>query len=275
MPNVVNLNANNSNDVSSSQKVSVLTAEPNVWLLIYSGIAYQRQSAEGDTGFLGIGKKSSATKANVHVTLDNISGVLLQFATTASMSNILEEDTWGQWIVESTSLALRGNGDLVLSVDTSVTGIGDAEFWAFYYYVSAKVILDVASISGTIRWKKTLVKPSGAPHFLITAYTEVPGPPGSLFPTIKKVETTGVESGLDSSDATYYRVPYTITGALLGKTIRVDISPITGSFSGLSSPGPGSLGVGQISGPNPIKLTTANRHATNVDFEMDFVPGPH
>ena len=273
MANFVNLNANNSNDVSSSQKVSVLTAEPNVWLLIYSGIAYQRQRAEGDSGFLGIGESTSETDANVDVTLDNISGVLLQFATTASMSNIIEENTWGQWIVNSTSLALHDNGDLVLSVSTSVTGIGEAEFYAFYYYVSAKVILDAASISGTIRWHKTLVKPSGAPHFLITAYTEFPGPPGSLFP-IQHVEATGMESGLDSSDATYYSVPYTITGALLGKTIQVGVSPIPGSFSGLSSPGPGSLLVGQISGPNPIKLTTTNRHATNVDFEMDFVPGP-
>jgi hypothetical protein len=272
MANTVNLNANNSNDVSSVQKVSVLTAEPSVWLLIYSGIAYQRQRAEGDSGFLGIGESSSETKANVSVTLDNISGVLLQAATTASMSNILEEDTWGQWIIESTSLSLHDNGDLVLSVNTSVTGIDDAEFYAFYYYVSAKVILDTASISGMIQWKKTLAAPLGTAHFKITAYTEIPGPPGSLLP-LRHVEAAGIENPVDSSDSTFHRVPYTITGALLGKTLRVDVVPIPSSFSGAPTSGP--LLVAQISGPNPINLNTTNRHATNVNFDMDVVLGPH
>lgn len=271
MPNIVTLNANNGNDVASPQKVSVLTAEANTWLLIYSGIAFQRQRAEGSSGFLGIGESTSETEATVSVTLDNISGVLLQAATTASMSNIVEENTWGQWTVESTSLSLQDNGDLVLTVSTTVTGIGDAEFYAFYYYVSAKVILDAASISGTIRWKKTLASPLDSPHFVITANTQIPGPPGSLFGTTQ-VEATGVEGAVNSSDNTYYYVPYTITGALLGKTVTVAVAPIAASFSG--APTFGSLLTSQISGPNPISLTTTNRHATNVDFDMDFVSAP-
>jgi hypothetical protein len=126
----VNLNANDSSQVVSPQKVSVLTGEPNTWLLIYSGIALQKQRAEGSSGFLGFGESTSETTASVDVTLDNISGVLLQYATTASMSNILEENTWGQWTIESTSLSLHDNGDLVFSATTTVTGEGDAEFYS-------------------------------------------------------------------------------------------------------------------------------------------------
>ena len=151
MANTINLNVSDSSQVQFPQKVAVLTAESNIWLLIYSGVAVQRLRAQGSTGFLGFGKSTSETDAVVHVTIDRISGVLLQAATSASMANILEEETWGQWIISSTGLSIRDNGDLVLTVNTSVTGIDDVEFWSFYYNVSAKVVLDKASISGTIR----------------------------------------------------------------------------------------------------------------------------
>lgn len=269
MVNVVNLNANDSSQVNSAQKVSILTGEPNTWLLIYSGIALQRQRAEGDSGFLGIGENTSETDASVSVTLDNISGVLLSFATTASMANIIEENTWGQWIIWDSSLSLRDNGDLVFTTDTTVVGIGDAEFYAFYYYVNAKVILDEASISGTIRWAKNLVAPLNSPHFVITADMEIPGPPGQ-FGSLQ-VEATGTEGALDSSDVTYYYVPYVITGPLLGKTLTVQVSPIQATFSGIQG---GSLVAEQISGPVSIALTTTNRHATDVDFEMKLQPLP-
>jgi hypothetical protein len=273
MSNAVNLNANNPNDVGFAQKVSVLTGEPNVWLLIYSGIAYQRQRAEGSSGFLGIGEHTSTTDADVTVTLDNLSGVLLQSAVIAGMANIIEEDTWGQWIIQSNSLSLRDNGDLVLSVTTSVTGEDDAEFYAFNYHVSAKVILDAASINGAIRWKKTLAAPLDAQHFTIVAYTEMPGPPGTLLP-VDHVEATGVPGTVDSSDSVYYSVPYTITGALLGKTVRVGVKQIDSSFNFIDLPQNSLVGVGQISGPNPVILNVANRHATEVNFEMSATQGP-
>ena len=269
MTNIVNLNANNGSQVAVPQKVSVLTGEANTWLLIYSGIAFQRQRAEGSTGFLGIGEETSQTDATVNVTIDNISGILLQSATIASMSNIMEEDTWGQWIVNSSRLALQNNGDLVLTVDTTVIGEGDAEFYAFYYHVSAKVILDEASITGTIRWLKTLATPVTPPYFSISAITHVPGPPGSLGP-LSVVVATGTEGSLVSDD-TYYYVPYKIGGPLIGKSVSVIVE-----VSRLSSNEPnGLLLVPQISGPNPVNLTVSDRHATEVNFEVSFLPGPH
>ena len=213
----IELNANNRNDVSNPHKVAVLTAEPNTWLLIYSGIAYQRQRAQGSTGFLGFGEHTSTTTAEVHVKLDNISAVLLQSAATAGMSNILEEDTWGQWIIDFTGLELRNNGDLVLNVNTSVTGEGDAEFYAFSYHVEAKVVLDEASIAGTIRWPLDLATPFGQPLFLISAYSEFQTAIPGMFPSIQRItEATGQEAPI-SETTTTFEVPYKITGALLGK----------------------------------------------------------
>ena len=271
MANTLSLNANDSTQVGSAQKVSILTGEPDTWLLIYSGVAEQNQYADG-TSYWIFGQTTAETDAIVNVTLDNISGVLLEFATTASLSGIFEEGTWADWYVNSTSLSLQDNGDLVLTASTQVIGGSpEAGFNSFSYYVSAKVILDAASISGTVRWKKALAAPLASPHFVITANTEVPPPPGSLLGTTI-VEANGLEGNLDSTDNRYNYVPYTITGALLGKTVTVFVAPISASFSG--APAFGSLVTQQISGPNPISLTTANRHATNVDFEMDFEEAP-
>ncbi len=265
MPNL-NLDANNSNQVGSAQKVSILTAEPNTWLFIYSGIAWQNQYADGSGAWFW--ESTTETDAIVNVKLDNLSGVLLEFATTGSLSGIYEESTWGDWYVNSTSLALQENGDLVLTASTTVIGEGTG-FNTFSYYVSAKIILEAASISGTIRWKKTLATPLAPPHFVITANVHVPDPPpfGST-----QVVASGVEGNLNSADDTYYYVPYTITGGLLGKTVMVIVAPVATSFTG--APGGGSLMTEQISGPNPISLTTSNLNATNVNFEMEFEPFP-
>lgn len=272
MANVVNLNAKSGDQVGSAQKVSVLTAEPNTWLLIYSGIAHQDQYAQG-TSYGIFGEDTAETDATVNVTLDNISGVLLEFATTASINLIYEEDTFADWGIWSSSLSLKDNGDLVLTASTYVVGGGGggAGFSGVSYYVSAKVVMDAATISGTIRWQKALAAPLSPPHFGITAYSQLPAPPGS-FTGGTATEATGVEGAVDESDPAYYYVPYTITGPLLGKTVSVGVSPILSSFNVAAA---GSPVVTQISGPNPISLTATNRHATNVDFEMGFPGVPH
>jgi hypothetical protein len=122
-------------------------------------------------------------------------------------------------------------------------------------YVSAKILLETPRISGSIRWKKTFATPLAPPHFVITANTEIPPIPGSLEGT-NIVEANGSEGDLNSADKTYYYIPYTITGALLGKTVIVSVVPIAATFSGVQ-PG-GSLFTQQISGPTPIKLTNSN-----------------
>jgi hypothetical protein len=271
--NILNLNANNGNQVGSAQKVSILTGEPNTWLFIYSGIAQQDQYAEGDGGFLGLFPSSTETDATVNVTLDNISGVLLEFATTAGINEIYVSGSLCDYGINSTSLSLQSNGDLILTASVYVVGTSaeGAGFSGLSYYVSAKIILDAATITGTIRWVKTLAVPLASTHFVITANTELPPAPGSLFGNTL-LEATGLEGALNSADDTYYYVPYTITVALLGKTVTVVVDPIPGGFSG--APQDGNLSAQQISGPTSISLTSANRHATDVDFEMDFEPAP-
>jgi hypothetical protein len=254
-----------SNYIASMQKFSVLTGEPNVWLFIYAGLANIDQS---DTA--GIFSGGEASNPTVNIVLDNISGELLGSAATASLANVIGGD---QSSIQSVSLSLQDNGDLVLTTVLYVfAGGGDSEILGAYsYYASAKILLVPATIGGTIRWKKTLATPLAPPHFAITADTEVPPPPGQLLGT-SIVEANGLEGGLESSDPIYYYVPYTITGGLLGKTVTVEAAPILSAFSGVQ--GDGYLTITQISGPTSITLTTSNLTVTNVDFEMDWQSNP-
>jgi hypothetical protein len=259
----VYLDVNHGDEVGSAQHLSALTGEPNTWLLIYSGLANIEQEDWADL-FSG-GESSSLT---VKIILDNVSGELLQFATTASLANIYNGGE-GQWAVNSVSLALEENGDLVLTTELWVdVSLGSNVLETYAYYVTAKMLLEAPTISGTIRWQKTLATPSESPLFVITADTQPPATPGEL--TALVVEATGFEGSLDSADAAYYHVPYTISGPLLGKTLLVEVQPISTAFSDAD----GGLTAFQISGDTDITLTTTNLHATNVDFELGILPAP-
>ena len=75
-----------------------------------------------------------------------------------------------------------------------------------------------------------------------------------------------MEGPINSTDPTYYYVPYTITGALLGKTVSVSVAPTQAKFMGV--PSSGFLVANQISGPSQMTITNSNLHVTNVDFEI-------
>jgi hypothetical protein len=261
------LSINNPNQVVSVQKVSVLTGEPNTWLFIYSGLATIEQ--DDQAGFFSGGEDSNPT---INIAVDNIAGELLGYATTASLANITGSGGVEQYDIQSVSLALQDNGDLVFTATLYVytSGGNFATLGTYSYYVSAKILLETPTISGTIRWKKTLATPLASPHFVITANVEVPGGPGQ-FPT-SQVVATGSEGAVNAADATYYYVPYSITGVSLGQTVTVNVAPNAGSFSG--APGNGFLTTEQISGPNPITLTNSHLDVANVDFEMDFEGAP-
>ena len=252
--------------IASMQKLSVLTGDPNTWLFIYSGLANIDQE---DSAALWSGGHSS--NPTVNIKLDNLAGVLLEFACTASLANISGGDV-GQWGVTADSLTLEDNGDLVLA--TTLYVFADDANWeelnTYSYYVSAKILLESAIISGTVRWRKTLAQPASPPLFAVTANSEIPPSSPGSFGTVQ-VEATGVEGPLDSSDPTYYYVPYTITGALLGKTVFVSVAPIPAKFIGV--PPTGSLTAQQISGPTQITITNSNLHVSNVDFELIFERG--
>jgi hypothetical protein len=257
-------------NISSMQKVSVLTGEPNTWLFIYSGLAGIEQYDQA--GFFSGGESSNPT---INITLDNLSGVLLEYASTSSLADISGSGGVEQLATMSDSLTLQDNGDLVLSTSLYVYSSGGdwAQLGHYSYYVSAKILLQSASISGTVRWSKTLAQPATPPFFTASAVTELPAPPGQLLGS-QQVEATGTEGALDSSDPTYYRVPYTITGALLGKTVTVQIAPIATGFSISGVPPGGQLLPQQISGPDPITIGNSNLNVTNVDFELDYIPAP-
>nr|WP_172692668.1 hypothetical protein [Mycolicibacterium sp. CBMA 213] len=253
--------------ISSKQKVSVLTAEPNTWLFIYSGLAGIQEQDEA-----GVFTGGHASNPTINIKLDSLAGELLEYASTSSLADI-SGSAVGQWATLSDSLALHDNGDLVLSTELRVfTGGGDYEVLGHYsYYVSAKVRLEAAWISGTVRWSKALAQPANPPFFTASAVTHLPPPPGSLA-GITQTEATGTNGGLDSSDPNYYRVPYTITGALLGKTVSVEIDPIRTAFSGFAM---GALiGAKQINGPDPIAIGNLNPQVTGVDFEITFGQAP-
>jgi hypothetical protein len=254
--------------IASKQNLSVLTGEPNTWLFIYSGLAGIEQTDQA--GFFSGGEGSNPT---INIKLDNLAGELLEYASTSSLADIQGSDGVSDWATLSDSLTLQDNGDLVLSTSLYVftSGGNFAELGHYSYYVSAKILLETASISGTVRWSKTLVQPAAPPFFTASAVMQLPPPPGSLLGS-SQVEATGTGTDLDSSDPTYFQVPYTITGALLGKTVTVQIDPIPAGFTGVSASG--QLLAQQISGPNPITIGNSNLHVNNVDFELIFEPAP-
>jgi hypothetical protein len=263
------LNVNDPNQVGSVQKLSVLTGEPDTWLFIYSGLANIEQVNQDGNPFSG----GQSVNPTISIILDNISGVLLGSAATSSLAGI-SGGNLGEMAIQSVSLDLRDNGDLVLTTTlySFTSGANWNDLDTYSYYVSAKILLDEASISGNIRWEKTLANALTPPNFVITADSQIPGSGPLSFPT-DEVEATGLEGTLDSSDNTYYYVPYKITGSLLGKSVFVAVSPIPDAFSG--APGFGQLVATQISGPNMINLTNTNRHATGVNFELEFEPDPN
>lgn len=244
--------------IGTMQKLSVLTGQPNTWLFAYSGNANINQVD-------WTGWDSEKTSAyTVKIKLDNITGVLLEWAGASSLAQIFGG---GGPSIGAAGLALEDNGDLVYSTDLYVYAegpFGQEELDIYSYYVTAKILLDAASISGTVRWRKTLAQPGPAPLFAVTANSEVPASPGSF--GTSQVEATGAEGPLDSSDPAYYYAPYTITGALIGKTVFVSVTPIPAKFIG--APAGGSLVAQQISGPTQITITNSNLHVTNVDFEI-------
>jgi hypothetical protein len=265
MANLVQLNATDSNQVGSAGKVSILTAEANTWLFIFTGIAKQEQFSE-DHGFLnGI---SGETDARVEVYLTNISGVLLESATVTGLNDIYTDDDLSDWSILNSWLEHRDNGDLVLIVNTIV--VGDSGFSAFSYQVNAKIVIDEATISGTVRCQKSIATPLSPPYFAITANSQKVV--GGLMGIQYIVEATGVEDVLNSTDKEYYYIPYVIKGALLGKSLTVLITIDSNSFT-IKIVGNYFLGIEQINGPNVISLTSFNRHQTNVDFEIQLRDG--
>lgn len=103
--------------IGSMQKLSVLTGESDTWLFIYSGLANISQW-DNEPPFSGGG----TSHATVNILLDNLSGVLLEFASTSSLANIIGGDQAG---IESVSLNLQDNGDLVLTTSLFVLAGGE------------------------------------------------------------------------------------------------------------------------------------------------------
>lgn len=250
-------------NISSMQKLSVLTGEADTWLFIYSGLANIQQYDQA-----GLWSGGHSSNPTVNIKLDTLAGVLLEYACTASLANITGGSV-GQWAIESDSLTLQDSGDLVLATTLRVFANDSSweELDTYSYYVSAKILLDSAKISGTVRWRKTLAQPASPPLFAVTANSEVPPSSPGSFGT-SQVEATGVEGPVDSSDPNYYYVPYTITGALLGKTVFVYVAPTPAKFIGAASDA--LLIANQISGPAQITISNSNLHVSNVDFEIFF-----
>lgn len=279
-PRDIPLDARDGNQVWNPNKVSVLTGEPDTWLLIYTGIGIQGLNTHGESVYelgIDIGDFLGVDEGNVRIRLDNIGGTLLQSAASVSMADIYEQDQNAHWLVRYANVKLEDNGDLVLYVNTQTSGLDTAQFYSFFYHVSVKVVLDTATIAGTIRWTRDLAEPVGTPLFAITAYTQTftSGTGGGFGSVQQHVEAGGVEGTVRRSDDGGFEVPYTISGPLVGKTVWVAVQPDKAQFGPPSgSQTVPNLAANEVGGYRSIDITNSNLHVTGVDFTLDEATGP-
>lgn len=279
-PRDIPLDARDGSQVWNPNKVSVLTGEPETWLLIYTGIAIQGLNTHGESVYelgVDIGDFLGVDEGNVRIRLDNIGGTLLQSAASVSMADIYEEDKNAHWLVRYANVKLEDNGDLVLYVNTQTSGLDTAQFFSFFYHISVKVVLDTATIAGTISWTRDLAEPADAPLFAITAYTQTfaPGTGGGFGSVQQHVEAGGVEEAVRRSADGGFEVPYTISGPMVGKTVWVAVQPDKSHFG----PPSGShtvpnLVAEEVGGYRSIDITNSNLHVTGIDFTLAEATAP-
>ena len=253
------LDARNPNDVVWAQVVSVLTAEPDTWLYIFTGSPFI-EIYTNDDDYWVFGYSTDWQETTVNVRLANLAGRVLQGAVTAAPSYFWEDsDHVWQFAIEGAQVFQEANGDVVLRVDTYSSG--NSGFIAFSYQANVKIVLLETSISGTISWQQ--------------ADVVSPPPPGPYFTIIARGEDSGYEfGGIEQPlvlQGSTYRIAYSIRGLPMGEDLRVDVP----SIRGLKPVRPASHPYArQVSGPPLVLLTPNSPVQTNIDFEILDYPIP-
>jgi hypothetical protein len=261
---MIPLDANDANQVASSNVIRTTIATPDEEMVICSGIAIPEWNTFEDdyiayeTAIINLRETVLAIK---------------QATVSVGLASIGNGNTKFEFAINETSLTVDPTTqEMILSVDMALMGNPSA-LDRFSYQVVARVTKQVTGIDGTINWTSALFDASGlsptevAQLFQVSAGTSayIPAPPGKGFgSTVYTPRAFGTTGALMNNNGNFV-LPYTIPGAPYGVnlTVTVGINPAFAS---------GRQNIAQqISGPNPVVLTVTNPGVSGVNFNIGYV----
>ena len=256
---MINLDANNPNQVSSARVIEADIGEANRKMLVLSGIAIPDWTVNDD----GNTYRETAT-----VNLRRTVLAVEQATISIGLASITNDDSTFLFAADSTGLDIDPQSqELLLTVNMALQG-SKTGLDRFGYQIVTVATTQATGISGTIRWSKAVFDASQstpgdvAQMFLIAAnqVTVVAPPVGFVYDQYTPL-AYGVTTGF-STDGDDFVVPYEIPGAPYNQPLVVTVT--IGALFHAS----GIAGAVQISGPDPVFLTVPEPSATEVDFRI-------
>ncbi len=253
------LRAPDESQVASASSIEVLMGEPAQRLIICSGIAIPNFWTNHD-------EEPSSTEVIVKL---GIHVAQLERATShTGLAAIENDETNFNFAVTQGTVSVDESGELQLSVGLVILG-EETLIRRFGYQVVAHVRKVSARISGTIAVPRdildlaTLPAHEIAPLFHVTAnrIELIPAAPGQMFSSEKIIPVVTGMTGQVRPGPHHCFVDYWIDSCPFNLPLRVLVN-LQGRLR------QGDVGVGQVAGPNPVTLTTAQPDASGVDFSV-------
>jgi hypothetical protein len=254
------LDARDPQQVASATVLDADLGVGNRHLLVMSGIAIYGWTIDTD----------ETAHGEARVLLGVYARELEQATPFVGLASISNDETAFVFATDSARVDLNPEtGELSLYLRTAVMGEWSG-FNRFAYQVVATVVRVGSSISGTITWPKTLMKPPSndpatvAPHLTVVANRHELTPPSGLFGPMDKLTPL---------------VPGAILSVSVGRsecqaTYRIDNPPMAmplkvtlGVGSGFAPVAAGTVVAGQTSGPDVFTLSPFSPSET-IDFAI-------
>ena len=263
---MINLDANNPDQVSNQRVIEADLGQPNTKMLIISGIAIPQWIVDDD------GHTAHETAVvNLRTTVLAVE----QATISIGLASIGNDDSTFLFAADSTGLDIDSTSqELILSVNMALQG-SKTGLDRFGYQVVTVVTTQVTGISGTIRWDKSLFDASlltagvVAQLFQIAAnHVDHIDPPNGFVYDQYTPLAFGVTTGI-SLDGETFAVPYEIPGAPYNQPLFVTVQ-IGSLFQSSGVPL-----AGQVAGPRPVFLTVPAPGVSGVDFLIQAAPVIH
>jgi hypothetical protein len=250
------------NQVSAPSSLEVQLADPNLTLLIFSGIAVPGIEIDDDDD---IYRDEVTVHLNFYVSAlhESVTQVGLASISNDESAFVFATDT-GKLIVDPTSLELQ------LVVNTAIMG-DDSSLSRFSYQIVAQATKVSSRISGAIIMPRNFFDPTQhslselASLFRIRAnrIEILPPDPGSSFTAEKLIPVATGEPEKASCQREECFVNYVIDGCPFNIPLRVtvELGDILGRRSAL-----------QVAGPNPVLLTSLVPAVSGVNFAIIINP---
>jgi hypothetical protein len=256
----ITLSVTDPNQVTSASSFEVLVGEPGQRLIILSGIAIPEFWTNHDEE---LHQDDIEVRLGVHV------ASLDQAVAHVGLASIENAETNFVFNLGTARVEVNSDGELVLRVWGAILG-EETLIHRFGYQVVAHVHKVAARISGTILVPKeimdmsTLSDAEVAGAFAITA-NRIEKITTGVFLDEKLIPVAwGATGGVRTDEANCY-VDYDIDACPFNIALKVEVK--LGGRLAISG-----IAVGQVAGPNPVVLTTAQPDASGVDFSVGRLP---